>query len=125
MDKRRNWAGTTFLSDFDGTIKPWNDYRPYPIAIRVIKRLYDAGVILGLNTCRNDDLLNQAVLLMEDWGILGYFSKINEPFFEYMGDIRKLNADGLADDMCWDAMGLTAEEGWAMIEQHYFGDDKE
>lgn len=84
MTSIRDISPKEFLIDFDGTIA-YHDY-PYiekavPHAVRVLKRMEDAGHRLILHTCRADDEFEHAKAWIKDQG-LTFFAFNCNPNFE-------------------------------------------
>ena len=112
--------------DFDGTIVE-HAYpmigEPMPHAMRVLKRLSDAGIHLILWTCREDEgrlnFLAQAVKYVESYGIKIRSVNTNHPDDEFRppdSPRRKIYADMYIDDRNFppiDPKGL-----WPMVEMY-------
>lgn len=89
--------------DFDGTIVE-NNYpnigAPKPSVINAIKAMQKEGHELILWTCRDGELLDQAIQFLEQQGL--HFTKINQDsdyhLNMYEGRPRKIGADFYVDD---------------------------
>ena len=86
--------------DFDGTIVK-NEFpeigKPLPSSFRVLKKLQDAGWILVLWTCRDDEYLEEAVEFCRERGL--EFTSINENPPQVTFDCsNKVVADVYVDD---------------------------
>ena len=104
--------------DFDGTITKSPEYpgcgEIADDCVEVIKWLYSEGHQLILNTCRAREPLNEALLFLDEHGILGCFYKINEncprEIEAYNGDCRKISADLYLDDK-----NINGFPGWEYV----------
>jgi len=93
----------TYSVDFDGYLckNEWPDIgKPNKKIIEHFKELKAAGNKLILNTCREGEMLEQAIRWCNEQGL--YFDAHNENLperiKEYGGDCRKISADYYCDD---------------------------
>lgn len=98
--------GTVIAVDFDGTLCrsawPAIGYPNYSL-INSLKRWQRHGCRLILWTCREGDMLREALTWCHRWGL--YFDTVNENLPErvakYGGDCRKVSADIYIDDRAY------------------------
>lgn len=99
--------------DFDDTITESAEYpimgKIRPEAVRVLKRLKEAGHILILWTCREGKYLEEAVNALIDNDV--YFDRVNENYIS--AETRKIIADLYIDDR---ALGGITD--WNSIEKY-------
>lgn len=99
--------------DFDDTITESSEYpimgKIRPEAVRVLKRLKEAGHILILWTCREGEYLEEAVNALIDNDV--YFDCVNENYVS--AQTRKIIADLYIDDR---ALGGITD--WNSIEKY-------
>jgi hypothetical protein len=89
--------------DFDGTIvkNAWPKIGRIRIGARwALRKLKRRGHILILNTCREGDLLNNALMFLSDNNISIHCANCNiiERIRQYGGDCRKISAELYLDD---------------------------
>jgi hypothetical protein len=99
--------------DFDGTIvkNVWPKIGRLRIGARwVLRVLHKRGHILILNTCREGNLLNDALRFLSDNDIFIHYANQNsrDRIREYGGDCRKISAELYLDDR-----GFFS--GWLMV----------
>lgn len=129
MEKKAILGNELILAiDFDGTITTNESMREEALELRegayeVLHRLHEDGVRLVLWTCRGGHNLDNALVFLEEEGLLEVFEKVNsqldEVEEEYENVIgRKVGADLYIDDKNI----FTAEVDWRAIEQYIYGE---
>lgn len=119
----------TLLIDFDGTIvehKFPEIGEPMPNAIRVLKKLQNAGHRMILHTCREDNpngrkYLSEAIQFCQDNGV--EFEKVNEAFEDdfrkdYIENPRKPHCNIHIDDHNFGGF-----PGWLEVERKLFPEE--
>lgn len=109
--------------DFDGTVVEDhfpNIGEPLPHAIRVLQRMCDAGMILVLWSCREDDELKDAIQFCANRGI----NVITPSEYDMMikGPLHKCRRKVPADYYIDDRNIFCSAIDWLDIEYLFFGD---
>lgn len=99
--------------DFDGTIAELSFPQVGALrkgAAKYIRKLYDDGHYIIINTCRSGKFEGMAHDFMQDHGIPYHYMNSNLPalIIEYGQDCRKISADYYIDDKC--LLGLPSWE---------------
>ena len=106
--------------DFDGTIFK-TDYptikEVMPDARRVIRKLFDAGHIIIIWTCREMEEKDRAICALRTHKIPYHYINENIPgkSIIYGNDCRKIGADCFIDDR-----NLGGFPGWKCVESYFF-----
>ena len=106
--------------DFDGTIFV-DEYpfvgEPLPGAIETINRYHNLGWTIIINTCREGDFAENAILALEEYGTKYSFFNNNDPVrtAQYGYDPRKIGSDIVIDDRC--LYFLLTGVDWELIDE--------
>lgn len=114
--------------DFDGTITTESDLSNHELQLKegayeALHRLHEDGFKLVLWTCRGGHNLEEALVFLDDEGLLEVFDTINQQLPEVKeayADIigKKVGADIYIDDKNI----FTKEVNWKEIEKYIYGE---
>lgn len=114
--------------DFDGTITTRGDLGNHdlelqPGAYEVLHRLHEDDFKLILWTCRGGDNLEEALVFLEEEGLLEVFDSINDQLDEVKEVYASILGKKVGADIYIDDKNIfTKEVNWKEIEKYIYGE---